>query len=432
MSYLNDIPSYQDEKNTYLSWLETLQPGAEIDDTSAGGDAQTWNQPLLLDLGQNPPIHNDMECDDLWTCLHQWRRTGRQFYKSRMNYWRDYFKNFWRTSGEFTGSPAPSGKPESGFGHDHFWGMGLVDDYLCTGDTTSLDEAVAACNDVYDFKDSHAGDNWGFPDTNTNYNMLYPTSGRQNARCFLTASYLSNYTSDAKVLLLRNRMATGWAEDPTYAWYTVSGAGGCYFGEGITDFYADWSTLNDRLVDPFHLGWIVESHWRYIESVGGVTATPEAIILTERIKLIADFIMQHGLLTQGTPAFNVTGVAFGLKNCTFTGKNIDTGTRYHQGEDNPVTMNTWLTHCLCNILVLAYKLGRPASYYTRARLHFLQLNGAKWSSEGGDPNDRWATIHHMVDSFTGSGTNHQYFEYNRAELFYTYWLFERGGAPTLI
>jgi hypothetical protein len=420
------IPSLQDERDTYRSWGWTWNASAENPYPVATG-AYTPG---------TPDIHGDLEADDLWTNLVQYRRTGQPGYLSRTNAWLAYFK-----SSAYTLYGAGGDQ----FGGDHAFGWGLIDYYLysCTVsacDTAALTAAERIGAQVEAF--------WN--PSHPEYYACLRSSGCSNSgvrrvgRHLLLITRLAEVTGSSRWATLRdlifnnlndrNESASyknGW--NATYGMFFASEPG---TNEALADEAKNWGGPTDtyadgaRIVSTFQIGILTEALWHYYRTTRNTLAR-------QRIVDMAGFMNTYAMDAVNDLSCDLVGIVQGKPYCRY-------------GKRNPI--NGWdptYTISLVNLMVYRYKLTGETAYLDRAK-HFFNrgtkaayctgvLGGRTSCTPNGNRETSDTTVAHFQDTTCGLSNqpcsvsaNSRYFFFNKGELQYTYLIFENGGSPTVL
>jgi hypothetical protein len=406
-----EMPSLDDEKNTYRKWGWTWSASQEPAAITRDPYLDYYNTSTYSVHAPDYDsqfVHGDLEGDDLWTYLMMYQRTGNQIYYKRAQAWRDFFMNRYRTSKEF--------EYDKGFLLDHLFGYGLVAwyDYTCattTCDTAALTEAENIAAEVEKF--------WADPDySGLNMGEYGP---RQGARHLLLANELARVTKKSRWIALRDDMLNRWLSTPRwdealgsyfYGSYNTNqdladgsdcqytGAASCPFQQG------------DRVVGTFQLGLLSEAFDRTYRALSD-TDSRRAEIKRRMIRM-AQFVYDYGL----DPTYQYSASVFGVVK----------GKVWHSYSDNsPVTFwDPVYTTSLVNTLVFGYKLTGDRKYYDKAKVFFNRATKSVY----GSPTQRTAPdnqVGHFVDTEFASATGYLFLNHNRSELFYVYAIFENGG-----
>jgi len=383
------MPSLEDERNTYLAWGWTW---------TANKEPTAVAEPLPNYTVTNPDIHGDTEGDDLWTYLMMYRRTGNTVYLRRATAWANYLKNSYRAC---IGDPYRNFcYDRDAFGLDHFYGWGLIAWYEHNGDTAALTEAEnlgAALETMYG--------------PNTPYSCL-PAGAciwygpRAGARHLLFITRLAQVTGKSRWITLRDKIINLWLTsiqwDATYGTY--------FLGDYVTDEVGGPGAYNQglRVQSAFQLGILTEAFDHAYRATGNLE-------LKNRMISIARYVSQYGI----DPTYQYTASYWGVKN----------GRPWHNySASQPVTFwDSVYTTSLVNTLVRGYKYGGDQYLYDRAKYFFNR--GTKGIY--GEPVQRAAgdnEVHHFVDTVFDTSSGYFYLDYNKGELQYTYLLFERRGS----
>jgi hypothetical protein len=193
------------------------------------------------------------------------------------------------------------------------------------------------------------------------------------------------------IALFRN--STYWDSTKGMLWasaYTTD----YYLGPGA---YAS----GDRIQSPFMLGVLVEGLFRaYLD-----THDPT---IRARIIAAADYVDRYGLGPTG-----YIGDVFGW---------VD-GAPWHKDAVPEYTTEQ------VNLLVLAYKLTGNLHYLERAKFFFNRGTKARYGHPNRTPD---GVVDHFIDTQWDTSSGNIYLARNKGELFYTYLIFEKGGAPSLL
>jgi hypothetical protein len=407
------IPSLQDERNTYKSWGWTWNPAAENPYPSAGAYSVSIDD-----------IHGDLEADDLWTNLMQYRRRGDAGFLTRATAWATYYKNTYTT--QF------GGNSENGFGGDHIFGWGLIDWYLytcntSTCDTTALTKAQTIGAQLEDY--------WGYGALagTYSYGCLQSTACtgaglRRPARHLILAARLAEVTGLSRWATLRDLIFTGLTnvtENPP----TVNGGWNntykmWFYSPSDTDStmgVAGEYAAGTRIVSTFQVGIMAEAFWQYYRTTGSATAR-------QRIIDMAGFVFTYGMDPVNLYSCDIIGVRRGAPYC-----------RYLTGVSPAGFVDPNYTISLVNILVMRYKLTGETAYLEKAKVFFNRgTKGVYTTSAFPRRETSDTTVGHFQDTMCGlslqtctESAYPTFFFHNKGELQYTYLIFENGGFPTV-
>lgn len=404
------MPSMDDEKAAYQKWGWTWNNNVTPDNTI---------EPISNYSVGNINIHSDTEGDDLWTYTMMYRRSGNTVYLNRAQAWANYFKNTYRTSGEFA--------DDGDMLYDHLYGYGLVTWYEHTAqagnpDTAALTEAenLAAVAESYW---SQTNGN-GSPRFVAGQQRMGYYGMRQGARHLLLATRVAEATQKQRWITLRDKLIDLWLQSPDWTWADSGNTMGMYY-------YGDWDTNTSmtsdtacwygtklagcpyydgaRIVSPFQIGILTEAFEHAYRTTGRTE-------LRDRMVALARYVAAYGMDSY----YQYTGSRFGIVN----------GQKWHNYSSGCGTSCTdWdpvYSTSLVNTLVRGYKYTGDKSFYTLAQHYFNRgtkgIYGSATQRAAGDN-----VAHHFVDTRFDTSYGNFYLAYNKGELIYTYLLFENGG-----
>jgi hypothetical protein len=375
-------------------------------------------------------VHDDTECDDLWT----WRQQKKRGYAGTLvdNWiasWRDWYVNRYAT-GEFEAV-------DGGFDHCHAYGAGAVLRYVLDGDTAAL-AAAEAIADICINEASVGHDNTTLPNPVT-YAWGYP---RAFARWSVLWAYLAQATGNLKWLKWRNwtydvytQNTVCWSEAPTVG---IEVGGIWHWNRAHLPDPNNNSTVAQydagrRFNNCFYTGNHVEALWRgYLAT--GRTDVRDRLIKLARMALRYAHVPAHTVPLVGSYWGIDTAwtYAAALSNCYKKYLPPD-----HMDKDDNSAACTYDSSFI-NLMTFAYKFTGETAFLTRARLHLSQCN--RWADESypGPTHVAPAVTPGEVYTFfdtkrkSGIGVEAMVFHYNKGQLQYGYQLFENGGAPAVI
>jgi hypothetical protein len=378
-----DLPDVEQERATYRAWGFTWSPDAEPNYPGEPGY-----------VVEDPDIHGDTEGDDLWTYLHQYRRTQQKGYLDRATAWAAYFKHDYRAC--VGGGSASFCYDKEAFGADHLWGWGLVAWAAAMSDPAALTEAEALGDELIELY----GPNTTFGCLPKGACVYYGL--RQPGRHLLLATRLAEATSKPKFVELRDQIielilgAEEW--DAARGTYFLGDYGtNEILGAGAWEAGA-------RIQSPFMIGV-------FTEALGVAYQTTGRAELRERLIAMARFVDQYGL----DPTYDYTGSEFGI---------VDGKVFHNYGAEEPVTFwDPVYTTALVNTLVRGCILAGDGALCNRAK-HFFARGNRGIYGEPTQANGGPTEIHHFVDTRFDTSTGSFFLDYNKGELQYTYLLFD--------
>jgi hypothetical protein len=185
-------------------------------------------------------------------------------------------------------------------------------------------------------------------------------------------------------------------------------------------FWGDWQTDSKlwsgayaagyRAYWPTEVAILAEGFWNVWRTLAKNAALK--ITIENRLISMATFIKEYGL----DPTTQYAGYTAGVD---------PNGRPYHTdlGDSSYTTS-------LVNLLVMGYKLTGDDTFLNGAKIFFNRgtkgVYGSTSSRLCGDNE-----VHHFVDTVFASSTGYFYLDRNRAELLYTYLIFENGGNPVV-
>jgi hypothetical protein len=382
------MPSIEDEKRTYdrwgWDWSGAIQP-------------TTISEPYRgTYFISNPDIHGDTEADDLWTYIQMVKRGGNSVYSTRASAWLRYFKEDYRACAGDSYSNFCYDK--NAFGGCHFYGYGLLAQYEYNGDTSALTEAIALGNVLEALYDPQQT-SYGCLPANACTHYGYRRPGRH----LILAARLYEVTGDTRWANLRDKIvdlvlnSSDWHK--TYGMY--------FWGQWETDQKIGTGAYaaGYRGYWPTGIAILAEAFWQ----VWRTTGSPA---VKDRLVSMATFVDKFGL----DPVVQYAGYTAGVD---------PNGKPYHSG-----LADSSYTTSLVNILVMGYKLTGNSALLSRAKTFFNRGTKGVYGSTTIRlcADDK---VHHFVDTIFASSTNYVYLDRNRAELLYTYLIFENGGNPII-
>jgi hypothetical protein len=378
-----DLPNLEEERKTYRTWGFTWAPDAEPSYPAEPGYVVS-----------DPDIHGDTEGDDLWSYLHQYRRTEQKGYLDRATAWAGYFKHDYRAC--VGGESASFCYDKEAFGADHLWGWGLVAWAGAMNDAAALAEAEALGDVLVELY----GPNTSFGCLPKNACVYYGL--RQPGRHLLLATRLAEATGKAKWTELRDKIielilgADEW--DTSHGTYFLGDYGtNAILGDGAWEAGA-------RIQSPFMIGV-------FTEALGEAHRMTGRADLRDRLVSMARFVDRYGL----DPTYDYTGSEFGVVG----------GKIFHNyGAEPPVTFwDPVYTTALVNTLVRGCILSGDAALCNRAK-HFFARGNRGIYGEPTRTNGGPTEIHHFVDTLFDTSSGSFFLDYNKGELQYTYLLFD--------
>jgi hypothetical protein len=393
-SYLNLMPSVQDEINAYARWGWALTATA----------TNTLNPTKITEPVSNyyisdPDVHSTTEGDDLWMYLMMYKRGGNAVYLNRANAWLRYFKQ------DYVQCVGPGSDTlcydKSAFEGDHIYGWGLVSQYEYNGDAAALTQAEALMPWLETYYSTKTPGSYGM----TTYGI------RKGARHLLLATRVAEVTGKQRWISLRDKILDLWRLSPDW-----NATQGMYFvGQFSTDdglgsgaYATGW-----RGVGAFQPSMLSEAFYQAYRTTGQSW-------LKDRIVAMALHIQANAL----NPSTDWTGLSWWV--------NINTGARQWAGKQPAYTT------ALVNALVLGYKLSGDVSLFTSAKHFFARgtkfdLDGTRLCTYYGgcQSNSDNDAVHHFVDTQFASAMGYYYIYWNKGELQYTYHIFENGGNPSV-
>jgi hypothetical protein len=327
-------------------------------------------------------------------------RGGNSVYSNRAKAWLKYFKEDYRAC--IGGNHRNFCYDKNAFGACHLYGYGLVAQYEYNGDIAALNEAIAlgaVLEGLYD------------PQT-TSFDCLPQNACthygyRQSGRHIILAARLHEATGDARWSALCERIvnlvlgSSDWSE--TYGMY--------FWGEWQTDsdLWSGAYAAGYRAYWPAGIAILAEGLWHTWRTSRNASLKNQ---IESRLISMANFIDRYGL----HPTVQYAGYIAGID---------PKGDPHHVGLDDPN-----YTTSLVNLLVMGYKLTGKAAFLERAKTFFNRGTKGVYGSN----TQRLCAddeVHHFVDTIFASSTGYLYLDRNRAELLYTYLIFENGGNPTI-